>query len=88
MPITYEQTEDIRELVADGIRPSAVAAAFGVTPRRVYQILHEERATPAEVEEALEAASRLERVREKRSAKNRLLDQIFDGAPEFDLNAR
>src|SRR5947209_402307 len=55
MALTHDQQNDVRTLYGRGMKASAIGAAYGVTARRVYQIVQEEPATDEEVAEAREA---------------------------------
>ncbi len=85
--LNHAEMGDIEVLGARGLKPSALALAYGVSARRVYQILQEEPATEHEVAAAMEGARELA---QRRDPGAQLLEEIFGGddAPEFELNAR
>ena len=93
--LTPQDIEDVRALVCDGYRTQTVAELFGVSQRRVQQLVE----APPTPEELCEARERLELLRQTRDAsvphvcgysgdKAVLLSEVFsipaDGGTYFD----
>ena len=85
--LTLDQRSDAVVLVENGHSTAAVAQMFGITRRRVQQIVSDAKATnEAEVAAAREAyrvlaAQRGERVPPTQAEKQALIDAIFVDAP-------
>ena len=78
MSLNHDEMNDIRELYELGHTPAALAVAYHVSTRRMYQIVQEAPATDEEIAAARVAAAELARARDRREA---LLEEVWGDAP-------